>query len=461
MRIWVLLPEVVVLGAAVLLVLGPRVAGRDEPRQWPRLALVAALLALGLELWLGAGIGTLFDGGWRQDRFSLFGKAALLLGLVTLLAAADWDEERSSETLPLAFLAVFGGMVAASSATLVGLWAGLELAAAAGVAAAATSARSNGVRLLVASAVAAGLVLFGLAYVYALAGTADLVSIQSSLLKTAPALPVAFALAVLLAGLAVRLVLAPFWALGGEGALSASGPGAAVLGGLVPAVAVVVGARLLSALVGVNPAWATWLAVVAAATVVLGGLRSLAVSSPRALTAWLAAAQAGWVSAGLATHDQRGSAAALFLTGGMVVAATAAHALAAGAQEVEGGAAGLGRRDPFRAAGLSLALLSLAAVPPLAGAFGEFTVAAGVLRAGLGWLLGVTLLGWILGVAAVVRALRSFYLESGHIEQRRGARTNLITWGAAVPAVLLLAYGLFAYPISDLAGQAATALGLR
>ena len=130
--------------------------------------------------------------------------------------------------------------------------------------------------------------------------------------------------------------------------------------------------------------------------------------------------------------------------------------------EASGGPAGLGRRDPLRAAGLSLALLSLAGAPPLGGFFGEFTVAAELVRSGLGWLLGIGLLGWITAVAAVVRPLRAFYLESGLVDARRGARVAA-TWsvGALVPALLAVAYGLFAYPIHALAIQAATALGLR
>src|SRR5205814_8361915 len=124
------------------------VAGRVVPsRHWTWLqlgALVAAVAALALELWLGAAVGTLFAGGWQQDRFALFVKAALLLGLVVLIAggleagvqrAAAASEARPLDALPLAFAVAFGGMVAASATSLVALWAGLELAALAAVAA--------------------------------------------------------------------------------------------------------------------------------------------------------------------------------------------------------------------------------------------------------------------------------------------------------------------------------------
>src|SRR5207237_659493 len=122
-RTYDLLPAAIVVAAALGLLLVGRVRRLEDLRWRPWAALLAAVAALGAELWLGATVGTLFGGGWGQDRFSLFAKAALLLGLVTLVASADWDDELTWETAPLAFLAVFAGMVAASATSLVGLWA--------------------------------------------------------------------------------------------------------------------------------------------------------------------------------------------------------------------------------------------------------------------------------------------------------------------------------------------------
>jgi NADH-quinone oxidoreductase subunit N len=460
-RIYDLLPEAIVLAAAVGLVLAGRAPDEDGLRWRPWAALAAALVALVAELTLGATVGTLFGGGWAQDRFALFAKGALLLGLVTLIASADWDDETTWQAVPLAFLAVFGGMVAASATSLVGLWAGLELAALSGVAGAGLRARAAGVRLLVASGVAAALITFGFAYLYATAGSASLSSLREALLSQPVTPAVAFVVLVMLAGLAVRLGLAPFQAAAVEGAASAPSAAAAVLGGLVVGVAAVVAVKLLAVMTGLNPAWATWLAWLAGFTMVVSGLRALVVGSVRGVAAWLMVGQVGWVAAALAVHDQRAVAAALFLTGAMLVAAAGAPALAQGMHD-SGGPAGLGRRDPLRAAGLSLALLSLAGAPPLAGFFGEFTVAAELVRSGLGWLLGAGVLGGVLAIAAVVQPVRAFYLETGAMETRRGPRVAT-AWsvGALVPALLAVAYGLFANPIHDLAIQGAAALGLH
>jgi NADH-quinone oxidoreductase subunit N len=465
MRTYDLAPELIVVAAAVGLLLAPRLGGRlgGEWQQpwWRWAAIAAALLALGAELWLGATIGSLFGAAWQQDRFALFAKAALLLGLVVLVSVADWEAELTWDVVPLGFLAVFGGMVAASASSLVGLWAGLELAALAGVAAAGMAARATGLRLLVLSAVAGGLVAIGFAYLYAVAGGSSLPAVQQALASRPASLPVALAVLVLLGGLAVRVGLAPFHYATVEGSAGAPPAAAAVLGALTVGAAVVVAAKLLAALVGLNQAWGPWLAAVAAFTILVAGLRALVTGSLRGMAAWLVVGQAGWVVAALAGHNLRSTAAALFLLGALLVAGAGAPVLA---QAVDEGAGppGLARRDPLRAAGLAVVLLSLAGVPPLPGFFGQFAVAAELVRTGIGWLLGVGLLGSVVAAAAVVRPLHAFYLESGALETRRGPRVAT-TWtlAALVPAALLLAYIVFAYPVHDLAIQGATALGLR
>jgi NADH-quinone oxidoreductase subunit N len=463
MRTAVLAPEAVVVASAVALLLGARLLPR---RRWLWLrigALAAAVVALGLELWLGAAVGTLFNGGWQQDRFALFAKGALLLGLVVLVAAdlEAGDPDSGWSALPLAFLVAFGGMVAASATSLVGLWAGLELAALAAVAAAGVSAREVGARLLLVSALAGALILVGFAVLYAMAGGASLSALAVGLRPSAIGAPLAFVVLLTLSGIVIRLGLAPFQLASLEGGLAIGPIGAGALGGLLIGVAAVVAARLLGGLDAVNLVWAPWLSALAAFAMVLGGLRAATAGSARAIVAWLIVAQVGWLAAGLALHDRRGSAAALLVLGALLLAAAAAPALAADeAGDVRLG--GLRRTQPTRALGLAILLLSLAGVPPLAGFVGEFAVAAELIRSNTVWVLAVGLLGSLLALSGVVRVIRQMYLEPGP-EPSRGARGGTrISWSPAplAPALLVLLYTLLANPISGLALQGAAALKL-
>ncbi|HYW26514.1 MAG TPA: proton-conducting transporter membrane subunit, partial [Terriglobales bacterium] len=264
-----------------------------------------------------------------------------------------------------------------------------------------------------------------------------------------------------LSGVVVRLGLAPFQVATVEGGLAIGPVGAGALGGLLIGVAAVVAARLLGGLDAVNLVWAPWLSALAAFAMVLGGLRAATAGSARAIVAWLIVAQVGWLAAGLALHDRRGSAAALLVLGALLLAAAAAPALAADDQgDVRLG--GLRRTQPLRALGLAILLLSLAGVPPLAGFVGQFAVAAELIRSNAVWVLAVGLMGSLLALSGVVRAIRQMYLEPGP-EPSRGARAGVrISWSPAplAPALLVLLYTLLANPISGLALQGAAALKL-
>jgi NADH-quinone oxidoreductase subunit N len=469
-RTFVLVPEALVVVAALAILVGGRF-GWLGPRTWrllPLLAAAVAVVAFGVELWAGATLTTYFGGAVVQDRFALFAKAAALLTAAVAVAATDWAAEDSPPiAVAMPLLAAFGVMVAASASDLLGLWAGLELAAAAGIVMVSLRRPDLAVRLLLTGGVASGLTLFGLAFVYATTGNADLAAIRDVLSNRTPTLALALPVVLLASGLFVRAGLAPFHVAPLPAGLAASPLGGGVMAGLVAVAAATVAIKLAAALIAVPDLYAPFAAVAAAVAMVGGGAAALAVRSPRARLAYLAAGQLGWVAAGVATHFRSGIAGALFLLGAFAVAATCGPALLGRAEGGEAAIAGLGAVRPVRAAGLALALLSLAGGPPLAGFFGELAVASALAQSGSFILLGLGLLGSALSLAAAISTLRVLYIQSPLEEARRGAAAALpaasllSTAGAVAFCVVIAAYGVFGNPILGLADQGAEALGLR
>jgi NADH-quinone oxidoreductase subunit N len=366
----------------------------------------------------------------------------------------------------MTMFALFGLMVTASAGDIVGVWAGLELAGAAGVGMVAVRRPDLGLRLLLLGAVASAMTLVGLAYVYATAGTADLLGIRNVLLGMAPTLPLALPVLLLLGALAFRVAVTPAQVTAGPVVPPASPLSTGLVVGLVAAAALVATVKVAAALSPVSGVYSPYLEVAAALAMVAGGAAALAVRTPRARIAFLAAGQAGWVLAGLATHYRGGIGSAVFLLGAFVIAATAGPASMGATGFAEAALAGMGTLRPHRAAALGLALLSLAGVPPLAGFFGEFAVGSALAQSGHFELLAAGLLGTTLSTVAALGTLRAMYLQNPLDEARRGGAV-LPVWtrlsaGAAVALCMVIgAYGLLASPILALAYQSAEGLGLR
>jgi len=463
----VLVPEALVVAGALALLLMGRT--RRRVRWWlPTAAAALVLLALLVELWAGSTLVSYFGGAFVQDRFALFAKAAVLLAATLAIAVTDWsDEDAPAIGMAMILLAAFGVMVVASAGDFLGLWAGLELAAAAGVVLVSTRRGDLGLRLLTIGGVASAFVLIGLAFVYASAGSADLQTVRHTIGATGPTLPFAIPVLLLLGGLAIRAGQPPFHFARVPIQLGASPLGAGLIIGLVAAAALTSAIKLTAALASLPAVFSPYLMVAAAVAMVGGGAAALATRSPRARMAYLAAGQVGWVAAGLATHYRIGLAASLFLTGAFALAATAGPAVMAGADAGEFALAGMGVLRPARAAGIALVLLSLAGAPPLAGFFGEFAVAAALAQSGNFWLLALGLWGALMSTAAAVGTVRGIYLLSPPDESRRaaGARlpvlTRLSSFGAVALCVAIAGYAVFANPILSLADQGAEALGLR
>ena len=470
MRNLVLVPEALVVAAAAMLLIAGRLGWitKTSRRYVPAAVVALVLIAFGVELWVGATLGTFFGGGLVQDRFSLFTKAAVLLTAAIVFAVADWAAEDSlSISLAMPLLAAFGVMVAASAGDLVALWAGLELVAAAGVVMVSLRRTDLALRMLITGAVASALLLLGLAFLYASAGTADLKTMRDVLATGNPTLALAIPVFLLISGLAVRATLAPFHLVGIPAVLGASPLGAGLVLGLVALAAATVAIKVAGALGPIPPVYTPFLEVVAAVAMVGGGAAALASRPPRARMVYLAAGQIGWVAAGLVTHFRAGTAASLFLLGAFAVAATCGPAVMGRADGGEHALAGLGTLRPARAAGIALAMLSLAGAPPLAGFFGEFTVAAALAQSRHFELLGLGVLGAILSVAAVAGTLRTMYVQSPLEDSRRGLAsvlpvvTRLSTAGAFLFCLVIAGYGLLSNPILGLANQGAEALGLK
>jgi NADH-quinone oxidoreductase subunit N len=144
---------------------------------------------------------------------------------------------------------------------------------------------------------------------------------------------------------------------------------------------------LFAAVPAVTAQWANLLIAISAVTILYGNLCALPQRDVKRLLGYSSIAHAGYLLLGVAALNGAGRSALLYYLGGYlftVLAAFAVIALVLRHLESEdvSGLAGLSQRSPALAATMTLAMASLAGIPPLAGFLGKFLLLKAVVEQG-------------------------------------------------------------------------------
>jgi NADH-quinone oxidoreductase subunit N len=406
-----------------------------------------------------------------------FTALAALAGATTVLLARGEQPpggEPAEELYVLVSLAVLGAAVLAASRHLAALFLGLELISVSlfpliAYARARPEALEAGIKYLVLSSVATGMLLFGMALLYAGIGALDLAAIGEALTQQASAgVWVPGGLALLLAGLGMKLSLVPlhWWTPDVyEGAPTAV---TGFLASVAKAAVVVVLLRLLTAsdAGGQTPALLV-LAGLAVLSMLIGNLlalrqhrvvRILAYSSIAHMGYLLVAVMAALLST-LAGASKLGLEAVGFYLAAYVITTLGAF----GALGISGAGKledlnGLARRRPWLGAVFTLMLLSLAGIPLTAGFIGKvYLFAAGI--EGALWLpVGVLAASSVLGLFYYLRVILAIYTIPTSEAALAGRPANL-AGGTALAALTLTLIWLGVWPAPLIALIRSTVVG--
>lgn len=389
-------------------------------------------------------------------------------------------EEDFGEFCSLLLFAVLGMMVAASAQELLTLLLGIEMTSLcsyllAGFRRDRAGAEAS-LKYFVIGAISSGLMLFAISLLYGMAGTTSIPKLGASLhahggLDALTVVPIAL----LVAGLGFKISAVPFHAWAPDVYSGSPAPVAGVLaaGSKAMGFAAVLNVFLVG-LVGVKTNWQLGVALVAAASMLVGNLVALQQTSIRRMLAFSSIAQAGYllIAVAVGTSAQDGG---VYAVGGslfhlMVNAAMKLGAflivgaiLFAGVPDQVADWRGLGRRAPWLAFAMALFLLSMAGIPPLGGFTSKFVLFSSAVDAGttqrLGWLVWLAVLGVVNSAISLyyyLRVIRAMYVEEGD-----GGRLQ-VPAGTTAAVVLCLAFvlvaGLWPQPFLDTAFQAAQSL---
>ncbi|MCS7337217.1 MAG: NADH-quinone oxidoreductase subunit N [Verrucomicrobiae bacterium] len=428
---------------------------------------------------------TAFGGMFVQDALSVFFKRLFLLAAaLVLLMAVEFSDRLGSgvtEYYALIVFALAGMLVAASANDFVLMFVAIELITItfyvlSGFQRARLVSLEAGVKYLILGALASAFMVFGIALVWGTTGKFNFGDIATASGAVAGNKVFLMGLLMVMAGLGFKIAAVPFQVWVPDVYQGAPTPTTAFLAIGSKAAGFVLLLRVLFGAVPEVTAKATTLLMwVAALTILYGNLCAVPQCKPgrsiKRLLGYSSIAHAGYLLLGAAALSKSGLAAMLYYLSGYLFTVLAAF-LVIGVVMRESEAedisslAGLGQRAPFLAATMTIAMASLAGVPPLAGFFGKFLLLKAVIERG-----AVDPSYYALAFAALAGIVVSLYYYFGVV--------RVMYWGKlqaesgpvplSVPAKLGVAVcvggmfylGLFPGAVLKLAAEAVSALPVQ
>ena len=429
--------------AVVLLDLAPAFRRNERLGQAAAIGGLIVPVAFTAILWSdvhanGAQIG--FNGALVVDKFALYVKfvVAAVAGL-TLLASGGYARRFRPYQAEFAGLLLFsasGLTLLAAAADLITIYVALELATLPVVAMAAfaksrAASLEAGVKYLLLSAASSAFLLYGFAFLYGASGTMQVVAPEGGGPTIAQALAqgsgapfggfAVMAAAVLaVAGFGFKLSIVPFHMWTPDVYEGAPTPVGAFLATASKAAAFAVVLRVfVEAFGGASADWSGLFAALAAVTMTLGNLVAIAQRNVKRLLGYSAIAHAGYLLIGVAAAGQGsdlGASSVLFYLGAYAAMTLAAFFAAMTLAERAGGEriedlAGAGRRFPFPALVLAVALVGLTGIPPTAGFMGKLFLFNAAVNAGLVWLAVVGAVNSAVSAYYYVGVIRTMHLR--------------------------------------------------
>ncbi|MEI8344466.1 MAG: NADH-quinone oxidoreductase subunit N [Candidatus Omnitrophota bacterium] len=297
-------------------------------------------------------------------------------------------------------------------------------------------------------ALASGIMLYGISLVYGLFGTLDLSAIAAMLslgqVNTAAA---ALILVLVLAGLAFKCGFAPFHMWVPDAYQGAPTAVAAFISVGPKAAGFAVLLRIfVSGFSALYIPWTNLIVIISVLTMTLGNVVALSQTNIKRMLGYSSIAQAGYILIGLAAASSLGTQSVLFYVfvyalmnlGAFGCVILVSNSIASDTIEDY---AGLYKKDPVTAFLLTVFLLSLAGVPPLAGFLAKFLVFAAAIDSQLIWLAAAGAVNSVIAAFYYIKVIKFMYLHEpvpGPVLRKPPA----LQLALAITLTLVLAAGL-------------------
>ncbi|MDA0353669.1 MAG: NADH-quinone oxidoreductase subunit N [Chloroflexi bacterium] len=463
---------------------------------WPRgsrgraplvqVTLLVLLVAFGWALWhaMTGTNGTAFDGAVVMDRFALFFIFLLVATTAAVtVASTEWAGELDLRGEYYALMLVAAGAMSllAQGNDLILIFIALETTSIVqyvlvGVTREDRSAEA-GIKYLISGAIAAGLMIYGFAFLFGTTGATSLDGI-AAFVQTGneeARLPLMLGFVLVAAGFGFKMAIVPFHGWAPDVYQGGPTPVISLLSVASKAGGFAIALRLFYNGLGgadtfISEDWAMMFGVFAVGSMLFGNLGALVQTDARRLLGYSSIAQAGNVAIGLAAvaaGSTLGPSGVLFFLGTYVATNLGAFfAVMAISQRIGSYAiadyAGLIKRSPLLAAVLMLCLLSLTGIPPTAGFIAKLYIFNGAIQADAQWLVAVVAIAVVntaISAFYYLRWVRTMVLDDPE-EETTFTASGPMQAMLALAAVSVLFFGLIPAPLISAAQRAAETLSV-
>ena len=393
----------------------------------------------------------------HYDNYAVaFTSVIIVIAFLWFLMSESYFKEESSLTdhFALILFALAGTVIMVSYTNMTMLFLGIEILSIAMYILAGSKkddlgSNESAFKYLIMGAFATGFLLFGITLIYGATASFDLTEITNFITTHQGTVPSIFYVGVLLMliGLAFKVSAAPFhfWAPDVyEGAPTVI---TAFMATIVKTAAFAAFLRLFStSFANVNDTWVNIVWVMAALTLLVGNITAVMQTSTKRMLAYSSVAHAGYMLLALLAGNSYSSSAILFYTTAYSIGSIATFCILnivtnAKSNDRVDSFNGLGKSNPMLALVMTVALLSLAGIPPTAGFFAKYYVFTAAFQSGLTGLVLIAIVASLVGVYYYFKIIIAMYFKEGSDEAITVQTSHKVLLIAV--AIATIALGLF------------------
>lgn len=468
------LPILLVIAGSLIVMLQSVIKPLEAPTPVFIMTLLTVIAALVSCVMQHSNIGARYLGGtFISENLGSWGMLMILAiaaVLLVMMRRSIWDRHFFRGEIASLFLMILSGMmVVVTSDDLITMFVGLELSsigvyAVVGYMLPTRRSQEGAIKYFVLGSFAAGFLLFGFALLFGATGTTKIAEIMSYLPRMRDNTWVQIGALFSLVGLGFKFALAPFHLWAPDAYEGAPTPITAFMATTVKVVVLLFTLRLFAtgAAVGVYQVWTGGMLFMAILSMIFGNILALVQTSLKRMLAYSSIAHSGYMAVALAAISSKGASlplgSVLFYVLSYSIVSLGAFGILMWLESEKNDnlqlddLAGLAKKHPWAAVGLTVFMFSFSGMPPTVGFISKFFVFSAAIQANLVGLVIIGVIGSSISLyyylRVVVRMFMNEPLPSAVIGAHRTSWPIATVATLAIVATILLGT-LFSAPVFE------------